>query len=171
LCLLSLLIFRVFYVAYRANGQFPTLLCTGIGSMLLYQTYVNIFMCLGIGPVMGLPLPFFSYGGSSMLTNFLAIGIVAGISMRTKQNKQLRLVEEPVEEEAAAWDTSKNSVNFRSSSLKKLHQKIEIERNKLPKIKRFSLPHRSESPSQKPSSKADSAEQTERLEENEKNSE
>ncbi len=81
------LIFRVYYIAFRAHGQISSLICVGVGSMLLFQTFENIFMCLGIGPVMGLTLPFFSYGGSSIVTMYLALGMVAGVSRRCKQRK------------------------------------------------------------------------------------
>ncbi|MCD8355580.1 MAG: rod shape-determining protein RodA [Clostridia bacterium] len=85
------LIFRVFYVAFHAPSQISSLLCVGIGSMLLFQTFENIFMCLGIGPVMGLTLPFFSYGGSSIVTMFLALGIVVGVSRKSQQRKMAGL--------------------------------------------------------------------------------
>ena len=58
------------------------LICIGIGAMLLFQTLINVGMCLGLFPVIGLALPFFSYGGSSILTSFIAVGIVSGIKMR-----------------------------------------------------------------------------------------
>lgn len=87
------LIFRVYYVAFRAQGQISSLICVGVGSMLLFQTFENIFMCLGIGPVMGLTLPFFSYGGSSIVTMYLALGMVAGVSRRCKQRRQDALPE------------------------------------------------------------------------------
>ena len=97
--LLNILIIRLFYVAYRARKQFLSLICVGVGAMFLYQTYENIFMCLGIGPVMGLTLPFFSYGGTSVVTMFLAVGMAAGISMRSKQAQQTRLAGGVIEEE------------------------------------------------------------------------
>ena len=84
---LMILIFRVFYVSFYAPSQISSLICVGIGSMLLFQTFENIFMCLGIGPVMGLTLPFFSYGGSSIVTMFLALGMVVGISRKAKHRK------------------------------------------------------------------------------------
>lgn len=82
LLLLTLIILRIFLISYRADSSFLSLVGTGIGSMFLFQTFQNFFMCLGIGPVMGLTLPFFSYGGSSVVTMFVALGIVAGIKMR-----------------------------------------------------------------------------------------
>lgn len=82
--LLALLILRLFYVSFKANDTFSSLLCVGIGGMFMFQTFENIFMCLGIGPVMGLTLPFFSYGGSSIVTMYIAVGIAAGVRMREK---------------------------------------------------------------------------------------
>ena len=143
LILLNLLIFRVFYVAYRADGHFLTLVCTGIGSMLLYQTYVNIFMCLGVGPVMGLPLPFFSYGGSAMVTSFLAIGVAAGVSMRTRQRRGMRLTADTREEEAPPWSSSgKLPAGAWSGSLRTLREKTAGGLQKLSGIKPPSLPKR-----------------------------
>lgn len=143
LILLNLLIFRVFYVAYRADGHFLTLVCTGIGSMLLYQTYVNIFMCLGVGPVMGLPLPFFSYGGSAMVTSFLAIGVAAGVSMRTRQRRGMRLTAETREEVAPPWSSSgKLPAGAWSGSLRTLREKTAGGLRKLSQIKPPSLPRR-----------------------------
>lgn len=55
----------------------------GYGAMLLIQTAINVAVCLYIFPVVGLTLPFFSYGGSSILTLFAAMGIVSGVKMRS----------------------------------------------------------------------------------------
>lgn len=84
--LLSALIMRLFYVSYKSNSLLNSLICAGTAGMILFQTFENIFMCLGILPVIGLTLPFFSYGGSSIVTMFCATGIVAGISMRSNHN-------------------------------------------------------------------------------------
>lgn len=80
--LISLLIARIFYVCLKAPTEFSALICAGIGGMLLFQTVQNIFMCLGVTPVIGLTLPFFSYGGTSVVTMFISVGIVAGIRSR-----------------------------------------------------------------------------------------
>ena len=55
-----------------------------VGGMFLFQVFMNIFMNVGLLPVMGLTLPFFSYGGTSVLTMFAALGIAAGVRMREK---------------------------------------------------------------------------------------
>ena len=59
--LLTLLILRLFYVSYRASTTFSSLLAVGVSGMFLFQTFMNIFMNVGLLPVMGLTLPFFSY--------------------------------------------------------------------------------------------------------------
>lgn len=82
--LLALLIMRLFYVSYRASTMFSALLAVGVGGMFLFQVFMNIFMNVGLLPVMGLTLPFFSYGGTSVLTMYAALGIAAGVRMREK---------------------------------------------------------------------------------------
>ena len=82
--LLACIIGRLFYVSYRASTLFSTMLAIGVAGMLLFQTFMNLFMCLGLLPVMGLTLPFFSYGGTSILTMYAALGIAAGVRMREK---------------------------------------------------------------------------------------
>nr|WP_297178344.1 FtsW/RodA/SpoVE family cell cycle protein [uncultured Agathobaculum sp.] len=82
--LLTLLILRLFYVSYRASTTFSALLAVGVGGMFLFQVFMNIFMNVGLLPVMGLTLPFFSYGGTSVLTMYAALGIAAGVRMREK---------------------------------------------------------------------------------------
>ena len=80
--LLVLIIIRVIYVGIRSNSYMHMLICVGYAAMLTFQTFENIGMCLGLTPVIGLTLPLFSYGGSSIVTTFAAMGIVSGIRMR-----------------------------------------------------------------------------------------
>ncbi|SHH48152.1 rod shape determining protein RodA [Sporobacter termitidis DSM 10068] len=82
--LLLLLIIRTVVVGIKSNNTTGLLVCTGMAAMLIAQTFENIGMCLGLTPVIGLTLPFFSYGGSSLITMFAAMGIVSGIKMRPK---------------------------------------------------------------------------------------
>ena len=82
LILVSIII-RVVIVGRRSGSMFHTCVCVGIASMLAFQMIINIGMCLFIMPVIGLTLPFFSYGGSSIVTLFAAMGFVSGIKMRT----------------------------------------------------------------------------------------
>ena len=59
-------------------------ICVGVACMFLAHIFENIGMCIGLMPVTGIPLPFFSYGGSSLITNFVAIGLVMSVHMRKK---------------------------------------------------------------------------------------
>lgn len=81
--LLCAIILRCFWVARSARSHFSAYIAMGYGAMLLIQTVINIAVCLYVFPVVGLTLPFFSYGGSSILTLFAAMGIVSGIKMRS----------------------------------------------------------------------------------------
>ena len=75
--LLSLfVILRIFSIAKQCRSYSDMLICVGVGSVLLFQTVENIGMCLGVLPVIGITLPFFSYGGSSMLSSMCLIGLV-----------------------------------------------------------------------------------------------
>jgi rod shape determining protein RodA len=67
---------RVLVVAARAEDSFGRLVAVGIATWLAVQVVQNVGMNLGLLPVTGLPLPFVSYGGSSMLVSWLAIGLV-----------------------------------------------------------------------------------------------
>lgn len=80
--LLVLIIIRCVYVGIRSKNFTNMLICIGFAGMLTFQTFENVCMCLGLTPVIGLTLPFFSYGGSSVVTTFAAMGIVSGIHMR-----------------------------------------------------------------------------------------
>jgi len=80
-----LLIVRAFYIAKNAKDDFGGLLATGIGAMLLAHFIENVGMTIGLMPITGIPLPFISYGGSSMLTNCMAIGILLSINRKSKK--------------------------------------------------------------------------------------
>jgi len=79
LLLLVLLIVRCIYIGMHSKNKLGCFICIGIASMFLFHTIENIFMCIGLMPVTGIPLPFLSYGGSSAVTNFLAIGLVLSV--------------------------------------------------------------------------------------------
>ncbi len=83
LLLLSAVILRCVWVARRARSLQSALIAMGFAGMLLAQIAVNVSMCLYIFPVVGLTLPFISYGGSSIITMFAAMGVVSSIKMRS----------------------------------------------------------------------------------------
>lgn len=78
-----LLVWRCFQTAKIAKSSMGSLICMGFGTMLIFQTIENIGMCLFVMPVIGLTLPFVSYGGSSIVTLYAAMGIVAGVRRHT----------------------------------------------------------------------------------------
>lgn len=82
--LLIAIIVRCIYIGLRSQSKLGALVCIGVAAMLTFQTFENIGMCLGIAPVIGLTLPFFSSGGSSIVASFAALGIVSGIKMKPK---------------------------------------------------------------------------------------
>lgn len=84
IAILTVIIVRCLVTASRSSSSPNHLVCIGVAAMLIYQTFENIGMCLGIMPIIGLTLPFFSYGGSSVLTVFAAIGLVSSAWMRAK---------------------------------------------------------------------------------------
>ena len=78
-----LLVYRCFQTARIAKSSMGSLICVGFATMLIFQTVENIGMCLFVMPVIGLTLPFFSYGGSSIVTLYAAMGIVSGVRSRS----------------------------------------------------------------------------------------
>lgn len=82
--LLVLIIWRILYIGKNSRNSLGCYICVGIATMFAFHTFENIGMCIGIMPVTGIPLPFFSYGGSAMLTNLLAIGMVLNVKFRSK---------------------------------------------------------------------------------------
>ncbi|WP_062047664.1 rod shape-determining protein RodA [Bacillus sp. JCM 19034] len=79
-----LLFYRMIIIALTCNNLFGTYLVSGIIGLLVFQVFQNIAMTIGLMPITGLALPFISYGGSALLTNMIAVGIVLNVKMRTK---------------------------------------------------------------------------------------
>lgn len=69
-------------IARRCNDRFGSLLAIGVTAMLFWHIVINMGMVIGMFPVVGVPMPFFSYGGTSMITSMVGIGILQNISMR-----------------------------------------------------------------------------------------
>ena len=82
--LLTIIIVRCFRIGFKAGRTYDMLICVGVGAAIAFQTFINIGMCLNITPVIGIALPFFSYGGSSMVTLFGAMGLVSGVKFKPK---------------------------------------------------------------------------------------
>ncbi|HJX07618.1 MAG TPA: rod shape-determining protein RodA [Actinomycetota bacterium] len=82
LALFALLLWRSIRIAWLAKDPFGTYVAAGIASMFAIQMFVNVGMVIGIMPITGIPLPFLSYGGTSILVSFAAIGMLESIHMR-----------------------------------------------------------------------------------------
>jgi len=72
-------------IAASSRDKFGTLLCLGIVSLIFWQAFINLAMVMGLMPVVGMPLPLFSYGGSSLITTMISIGIMLSVRMRRYQ--------------------------------------------------------------------------------------
>lgn len=82
------LVLRLFYLSYKMQDRFGSLIIAGVASMFLFHVFENIGMTIGLMPVTGIPLPFISYGGSSMLANLAAVGLVLNV-VRNQQKTVL----------------------------------------------------------------------------------
>jgi len=82
LSLMALALVRIWRIAHLSRDLLGTYLCAGVFSMLLWQTFQNVAMTVQIMPVTGLPLPFISYGGSSLIVYFALFGLVQSVHMR-----------------------------------------------------------------------------------------
>jgi rod shape determining protein RodA len=80
--LMALLLVRIWRIGQIADDRFGLLLSAGVFSMILFQIFQSVGMAIGIMPITGIPLPLVSYGGSSVLSTFLALGLVQSVHMR-----------------------------------------------------------------------------------------
>jgi len=83
--LLFFLIYRIIRIGIDSNDKFGTYVAAGLIGMWVFTIFENIGMTLSLMPITGIPLPFISYGGSSMLTNFISLGVILNIGMRKKR--------------------------------------------------------------------------------------
>ena len=81
---LFFIIYKCFETAQKADNAFGRYICVGVGAMMLFHAFENIGMCIGLMPVTGIPLPFVSYGGTSLVVNMIAIGLVLSVSYHNK---------------------------------------------------------------------------------------
>ena len=84
LALLTAIILRCLYVARHAKTRLEGYACIGVASVIIFQVIINVGMCLFVMPVIGLTLPFISYGGSSLVMLFACMGLVSGVHGRAK---------------------------------------------------------------------------------------
>ena len=87
--LLFTLIWHCFKIAKKADKTYGRYICTGVGAMFLFHVFENVGMCIGLMPVTGIPLPFMSYGGTSLLTNMLAVGLVLSVAYHNRPRNRI----------------------------------------------------------------------------------
>ena len=84
LSLYALLIWRALRILTMAKNLYGALIAGGVAAMLMFQIFVNVGMTIGIMPITGVPLPFLSYGGSSVIVTFLAVGLLQSIHVQAR---------------------------------------------------------------------------------------
>jgi rod shape determining protein RodA len=103
IALLGVVIWRALVISSLANDVFGRLAAAGIACWFGFQAFQNIGMCLGIMPVTGVPLPFVSYGGSSMFAGMLAIGLLQNIHLRATASLPTRYVRPVRRSSLVSW--------------------------------------------------------------------
>ncbi len=83
--LYGILLIRAVAISFNAQDSYGSFLVIGISAMWMFHVFENIGMSIGMMPITGIPLPFLSYGGSSMLTNMLAVGLILSVNIRGKK--------------------------------------------------------------------------------------
>ena len=78
------LIKQLINIAKNARSDFESLIVIGVVSTFIFQIIINLFMTIGLGPVTGIPLPFMSYGRTSLMINFVSIGLALSIFKRSR---------------------------------------------------------------------------------------
>jgi rod shape determining protein RodA len=85
IALFFLLIYRIIHIALETHDPFGSYLCAGVTGMITFQVFQNVGMGIGILPITGIPLPFISYGGSSILASLIALGLILNVSSRSRK--------------------------------------------------------------------------------------
>ena len=97
LVLMALIIGRCIWVGIRSQDTLRRMVCFGAASALIFQVVINIGMCIGVMPVIGLTLPFISYGGSSIITLYAMLGLVSGVYARPAATSHERYIHAPLQ--------------------------------------------------------------------------
>ena len=95
LVLLTAIVTRCFTDSRKSDNLMGYLMCIGVGAMMMFQILINVGMCLGIMPVIGLTLPLISYGGSSIIATYTMLGLVSGVHARPAPPTHERYIRAP----------------------------------------------------------------------------
>jgi rod shape determining protein RodA len=115
LAVFTLLLTSGLSVAQFSKDRFGSLIALGLTSMLFWQVVINVGMVTGIFPVVGIPLPFISYGGTSLVTTFLSVGLIINIGMR-----RYLFQERPIRSNPEVWNRQEEILALSRSSIRTL---------------------------------------------------
>ena len=96
LLMLGAIIYRCIWVGLRSQDYARRMICFGAAAALIFQTLINVGMCTGVGPVIGLTLPFISYGATSIVTLYAMLGLVSGVYARPAATSHERYIRAPL---------------------------------------------------------------------------
>ena len=96
LVMMALIIGRCVWVGLRSRDLMRRLICFGAASALIFQVVINVGMCIGVAPVIGITLPFISYGGSSIITLYAMLGLVSGVYSHPSHTSHERYIHPPI---------------------------------------------------------------------------
>ena len=91
ICLLVFILYRIYKVSTKIKDTYPYLIVIGVFFILLVQVVINVGMNMGMVPIIGITLPFVSYGGSSLVTSFIILGIISAIGYEYKKQQSLEI--------------------------------------------------------------------------------
>ncbi len=89
LALILLVVFLILFNVRKVEALHGRLICVGVACIIMFQTIINLGMVLGLSPVIGVTLPFVSYGGSSVMSLFMALGLVLSVRYKSRQTRTL----------------------------------------------------------------------------------
>lgn len=92
ICILCFLLYRIYRLSTPIDDTYPYLIIMGVFFLILVQTLTNIGMNMGMMPIIGVTLPFVSYGGSSLVTNFILLGIVSSVGYEYRRRQTLEII-------------------------------------------------------------------------------
>jgi rod shape determining protein RodA len=96
LAMLLSIVARCIYVGVKNPDFLRKMLCFGVAAALIFQIFINVGMCIGVVPVIGLTLPFISYGGSSIVSLYAMMGLVSGVHARPQRPVHERYIQAPI---------------------------------------------------------------------------
>ena len=96
--LFLMLLMTMMGISARSGDKFGAMLALGMASVLFWQVFVNAAMCMGLFPVVGIPLPFISYGGTSLIMSMFAVGLTINVGMR-----RYHFLDRPIQGTSKAW--------------------------------------------------------------------